>query len=947
MADTVPAAGRAAVQSARKWFGWINTSVSSRISASVLLLSLLVGGALGWGSFLLSSKLIETDVAKELAHESTLAAKQVEFTFNTLYADLTRLAANNVFSDGITDRNVRNTYLLPFFASYKSPTRLPTALALYDTDGQLIVGGGAGPSLSYEGATWLKRVTLLGFTHTQIEKGSRGPQLVVAKPVVAGSKTANTAILVMRIPIADAFKSAVASTRGDLAKQLKLGTDEILAEVGTAKFQHPITAAQRVGIDWIVLPKPLNLELSGYRAVLLEPMQLLIAGYAVVGGVILLLVLVGSRVIGRYHSRSLARLNQAASSLLNADAAAAPLPVRGDDEVAQLTVAFNTMSERLNASRRDLDTRVAERTVKLEDINSALVKEIMNHKRTGEQLHVAANAIENAAEGVIVCDNQGRLVSANKAFTRITGHAAEEVLGQRLEDLSPPEQGMPGYAEVFDLVRTQGHWKGELWSRRKNGDRYVEARSISAVRDDAGQAVNYIILCSDVTKQKEDETRLQFLAHHDPLTGLPNRIQFQERCDEALMRAARHNSKVAVMFVDLDHFKTVNDSLGHGHGDELLRNVATRLEECTRKTDTVARLGGDEFTILLGEVADSGDIAFIAKKIADRLSASFMIAGHEVYVSASVGISCYPEDGQSAAALIKNADAAMYAAKEQGRNNYQFFSAEMNTQALEALMMASSLRLAIERDELILEYQPRLDLATGRVTGAEALVRWNHPALGRIMPSQFIGLAEKTGLIDPIGEWVLRRACTQMVEWRRVGVGLPRVAVNISARQFRHPDFTERIAAILQETGMDASTLEVEVTESMVMHDPQRTSVILERLKERNVVVAIDDFGTGYSSLSYLKRFPLDYIKIDQSFVRGIPRDAEDVGIVRAIIALAKTLDVELIAEGIDTREQLAFLEKEGCNEGQGYLISTSLPPERLAAFVQNTTRARTPQAAA
>ena len=946
MADAVPAAGPAAVQSARKWFRWMNTSVSSRISASVLILTLVVGGALGWGSFVLSSKLIENDVSKELLHESTLAAKQVEFTFNTLYADLARLAGNNLFSDGITDRNVRNTYLLPFFADYKSPSRIPTTLALYDTDGRLVVGAGSAPAPSYEGATWLKRVTLLGFTHTQFEKSGRGALLVVAKPVVAGPKTAGTAILVMSIPVADAFRSAVASTRGDLAKQLKLGT-ESLAEVGSAKFESPITAAQRVTLDWAVLPKPLTLELSGDRTVLLGPMRLLIAGYAVVGGVILLLVLVGSRVIGQYYSRALARLNQAATSLLNADTGTTPLPVRGDDEVAQLTVAFNAMTERLNASRRDLDTRVAERTVKLEDINSALVKEIMNHKKTGEQLHVAANAIENAAEGVIVCDGQGRLVSANKAFCRITGYATEEILGQRLEELSPPEQGIPGYAEVFELVRAQGHWKGELWSRRKNGDRYVEARSISAVRDEGGNAVNYIILCSDVTKQKEDETRLQFLAHHDPLTGLPNRTQFQERCDEALMRAARHNAKVAVLFVDLDHFKTVNDSLGHGHGDELLRNVAARLQECTRKTDTVARLGGDEFTILLGEVTDSGDIAFIAKKIADRLSASFTIAGHEVYVSASVGISCYPEDGQSAAALIKNADAAMYAAKEQGRNNYQFFSAEMNTQALEALMMASSLRLAIERDELILEYQPRLDLATGKVTGAEALVRWNHPALGRIMPSQFIGLAEKTGLIDPIGEWVLRRACTQMVEWRRAGVGLPRVAVNISARQFRHPDFTERIAAILLETGMDASTLEVEVTESMVMHDPQRTSIILERLKERNVVVAIDDFGTGYSSLSYLKRFPLDYIKIDQSFVRGIPRDAEDVGIVRAIIALAKTLDVELIAEGIDTREQLAFLEGEGCNEGQGYLISTSLPPERLAAFVQNTTRARAPQAAA
>jgi diguanylate cyclase (GGDEF)-like protein/PAS domain S-box-containing protein len=936
MASAEMADDRPVPRAAGTWLRWMNASVSQRISASVLILALLVAGGLGWGSFVLSRKLVEEGVARDLHHETTLAARQVEFTFNTLHADLSGLAVNTLFMEGITDRNIRNNYLAPFFAQYKSPTKVPTTLALYDANGQLVMGAGGAPSPSYEGATWIKRVTLLGLTHTQLETGKRGRYLVIAKPVAAGPKGAGAAMLVLRVPIAAAFRSAVASTRGDLTKELKMGSDEVLAAVGTPGSPDRIVTAQRVALDWAVLPKPLQLEMSGDREVLLEPLRLLIAGYAVAGGVMLLFVLVGARVIGRYYTRTLRRLTQVAAAALSAEAPPGPLPVKGDDEVAQLTVAFNAIAERLNTSRRDLETRVAERTVKLEDINSALVKEIMNHKKTGEQLHVAANAIENAAEGVIVCDSEGRLVSANKAFLRITGYPPEEVLGRRLEELSPPEQGMPGYSDVFELVRTQGHWKGELWSIRKNGDRYVEARSISAVRDDGGQVVNYIILCSDVTKQKEDETRLQFLAHHDPLTGLPNRTHFQQRCEEALMRAARRNAKVAVMFVDLDHFKTVNDSLGHGHGDELLRQVATRLQECTRKTDTVARLGGDEFTILLGEVADSGDIAFIAKKIADRLSSSFTIAGHEVFVSASVGISCYPEDGQSASVLIKNADAAMYAAKEQGRNNYQFFSADMNTQALEALMMASSLRLAIERDELILEYQPRLELATGRVTGAESLVRWNHPNLGRIMPSQFIGLAEKTGLIDPIGEWVLRRACEQMVEWRRTGVALPRVAVNISARQFRHPDFPERVAAILLETGMDPSSLEVEVTESMVMHDPQRTTVILERLKERNVVVAIDDFGTGYSSLSYLKRFPIDYIKIDQSFVRGIPHDAEDIGIVRAIIALAKTLDVHLIAEGIDTQEQIAFLKQEGCNEGQGYLISASLPAERLSAFIRN-----------
>ena len=942
MPSTAPADTGAVSGSARKWFNLLNSSVSYRISVSVLLLTLAIGGALGWGSFVLSRKLVEDSIAKEVLHEATLGAKQVEFTFNALHVDLSRLAGSGIFADGVSDRTVRNAYLAPFFAQYKSPTHIPTTLTLYDSAGRVVIGSGSAAPPSYEGATWLKRVTLLGFTHTQIEKDARGPQLVVAKPVAAGVKSADTALLVMRIPVVDAFRSAVASMRADLAKQLKLGPEELLAELSSGSKEDPVIAVQPVVLDWAVLPRPLRLEVVGDRTVLLEPLQLLIAGYAVVGGVVLLLVLVGSRVIGRYYTRTLTRLNQAAASILRSDTLPAPLPVKGEDEVAQLTVAFNAITERLNASSQEIENRVAERTVKLEDINSALVKEIMDHKKTGEQLHVAANAIENAAEGVMVCDAEGRLVSANKAYTRITGYPVEEVLGRKLEELSPPDEGAPAYAEVFELVRTQGHWKGELWSRKKNSDRYVEERSISAVRDDRGNVVNYIILFSDVTKQKEDETRLQFLAHHDPLTGLANRVLFQERCEEALLRASRRKAKVAVLFVDLDHFKTVNDSLGHGHGDELLKNVAVRLQECTRKTDTVARQGGDEFTILLGEVVDSGDIAFIAKKIADRLSTSFMVAGHEVYVSASVGISCYPEDGQSASVLIKNADAAMYAAKEQGRNNYQFFSAEMNTQALETLMMASSLRLAIERGELVLEYQPRIDLVSGKVTGAEALVRWNHPNLGRIMPSQFIGLAEKTGLIDPLGEWVLRRACSQMVEWRLAGVGLPRVAVNISARQFRQPDFTERVAAILQETGADAATLEVEVTESMVMHDPQRTTVILERLKERSVVVAIDDFGTGYSSLSYLKRFPIDYIKIDQSFVRGIPRDAEDIGIVRAIIALARTLDVQLIAEGIDTPEQLAFLEREGCNEGQGYLISTSLPADRLPGFVQNVAASRT-----
>ncbi len=935
MTDAVARNNQFFTRSLDRWSRWLDSSVSHRISASVLALTLAVGGVVGWGSFLLSHKLVEDGISRDLAHEATLAARQVEFTLNTLYGDLARLSSNRMLAHGLGDAAGRDTYLIPFFKDYKAPARVPVTLTLHDALGRPVAGTGDRTLPSYERAAWLKRVTNLGLTHTEIVKDDGARQLMLARSVPALSEGASTGILVMRVPVDDMFRTAMSSMTKELVKRLRAERGEILAEVHSRKLGDAIIVTQPVQPDAAAFPGQLQLEIAGERAELLEPLRWLVAGYAVAACVILLVVLQLSRGIGGHFTAGLARLTEATSSIISAGTSAAPLPVRGQDEVARLTLAINAMTERLNESSRELDSRVAERTVMLEDINSALVKEILNHKKTGEQLHVAANAIENAAEGVIVCDAEERIVSVNKAYTRITGYDPQEVLGKRPDVLLPPEQAAPQHTDIFALVREQGHWKGELRNYKKNGESYVEQCSVSGVRDDEGRVVNFIILFTDVTKQKEDEKQLHFLAHHDALTGLANRTLFQQRCEESLLRASRRNAKAAVMFVDLDHFKTVNDSLGHVYGDELLKGVAARLQECTRKTDTVARLSGDEFTILLNEVADSGDIAFISRKILDRLSMPFTVAGHEIYVSASIGISCYPDDGQGASVLIKNADAAMYAAKEQGRNNYQFFSAEMNSQALEALMMASNLRLAIEREELVLEYQPRIDLATGKVMGAEALVRWNHPNLGRIMPGQFIGIAEKTGLIDPIGDWVLTKACKQMVDWERSGAALKRVAVNISARQFRRPDFIERVAAILDEAGVQASALELEVTESMVMHDPQRAAVVLERLKERGVAVAIDDFGTGYSSLSYLKRFPIDYIKIDQSFIRGIPREAEDIGITRAIIALARTLDVRLIAEGVDTYEQLAFLKKEGCHEGQGYLISSSLPAGAVPDFLE------------
>jgi diguanylate cyclase (GGDEF)-like protein/PAS domain S-box-containing protein len=932
---TDTAAYRHPLRSIRRWLA---TSVSHRITASTLALALTMTAAAGGASYSITRQLMENEASRQLAAEAVLAARQTEAVLDLVHADVSRLASNGLLAQALAESERRAGQLAAFFRNYRGPAGLAASLSLHDRWGRPLIGTGDRTPPSYEGAPWLQRVTKLGLPHVEISRGGREPTLLVARPVPYESETASAGMLVIESPIGEIFRRAMSSVTSDLVKRLKTGRGEVLAEASVRRLAEPVAATEPVMPDG-VYPVDLRLEVAGERGEILEPLRLLTAAYAVAAGLALLILLRVSRFLGMRLTRELRQMSAALAPLAGATAPLPQLPMNGQDEIARIAVAFNALARRVGELDREREERGPYTAVTAQDINSALVKEILSHKRTGEQLQVAANAIAHAAEGVMICDAQERILSVNKSFTQITGYAPEEVLGKTPADIADREHNSELLAEISRIAAEHGRWKGELWNRRKDGESYLEERSVSAVRDDEGRLVNYIILFSDVTKRRQDEQRLHFLAHHDPLTGLPNRALFQQRCDEALLRLSRRNARAAMMFIDIDHFKNVNDSLGHGYGDDLLKNVSSRIQECVRKTDIVARLGGDEFTILLNEVGDTGDVALIARKLLDRLSGSFAVAGHTIYVSASMGISVYPDDGDSAAVLIRNADAAMFAAKEQGRNNYQFFSSEMNAQALETLMMASSLKLAVERGELALEYQPRIDLTGSRVIGVEALVRWNHPTLGRIMPGQFIGIAEKTGLINPIGEWVLREACRQAVEWRRSGFPHLRVAVNLSARQFNQPDLTDRVAAILAETGLDPRALELEVTESMVMRDPQRAAVILERFREMGVAVAIDDFGTGYSSLSYLKRFPIDYIKIDQSFIRGVPHDAEDTGITSAVIAMAKTLGLKLIAEGVDNHDQLAFLRREGCNEGQGYFISTPIPGDAVQSFIRDFAR--------
>lgn len=550
-----------------------------------------------------------------------------------------------------------------------------------------------------------------------------------------------------------------------------------------------------------------------------------------------------------------------------------------------------------------------------------LVDDVTEKLKAEEDLRLAARALENAAEGVMISDRRRRIVAVNKSFSRITGYASEEVIGRESDFLRSSEHGAAFYEQLWSEVRQSGSWQGEQSRRRKDGALYPEWRSISAVKDAAGEITHFVSVFSDISQAKQAKARLEFLVHHDVLTGLPNRVLFLDRLQEAVNRAHRHGAMAGLLFVDLDRFKDVNDSLGHGMGDRLLQEAAVRLKACIRETDTVARLGGDEFTMLTEELAESQQATVIADKVLATLSRPFTLGDHEVFVSASIGISCYPQDGADPETLLKNADAAMYQAKEHGRGTFRFFSAEMNAHALEKLVLVGNLRGALERDEFLLEYQPIFSLGSGRLNAVEALVRWNRPGEGLVPPSRFIPVAEDSGLIIPIGEWVLRTACATMKAWCDAGHAPRRMAVNLSARQFRQKNLAQRVEAILRDTGLAAHRLELEITESMVMEDPDEAKQILRQLHESGIGLAIDDFGTGHSSLSYLKRFPIDFLKIDRSFVRDIPGSADDVAIVRAIIALAKSMNLQVIAEGVETESQRAFLDMEGCEEAQGYLL--------------------------
>jgi len=562
--------------------------------------------------------------------------------------------------------------------------------------------------------------------------------------------------------------------------------------------------------------------------------------------------------------------------------------------------------------------------------------DITARKEAEAGLRLSRQVFDNTAEGILITDAYFNVLEVNQAYLNITGYSREEVVGEKPVVMNTGLHNQQYYDDLWRTLREEGKWVGEIWSRRKNGESYPEWLSISAVADSKKIVQNYVAVFTDITQRKQSEERLQFLASHDALTHLPNRALLQERIEQGLLRAKRSHGKLAILFIDLDRFKIINDTLGHHAGDMLLQEAARRLKDCLRVSDTVARQGGDEFVVLIEDFADVQYLASVARKIMNVLAQPFILLNQELYISASIGISVYPEDGMDIFSLLKNADVAMYRAKESGKNTFQFYAAESNVHSVERLALENNLRRALERKEFVLHFQAKVNLRTGKIIGAEALLRWQHPELGLIKPADFISLAEETGLIIPIGAWVLEEACREAYSWKQVAGHAIRVGVNLSARQFREEGLHQTIANALTQSGLTADCLELEITESMIMQNAERAASLLQHFRELGTLVLIDDFGTGYSSLGYLKHFPIDSLKIDRSFVRDIPQDSDDMAITQAIIALARSLDLKVVAEGVENQEQLKFLHEQGCDLMQGYLFSMPLPAAEFLEFLKD-----------
>ena len=561
-------------------------------------------------------------------------------------------------------------------------------------------------------------------------------------------------------------------------------------------------------------------------------------------------------------------------------------------------------------------------------------RDITEHREAREQLRLYAQVFTASRHGILITDPRGLIVAVNDAFTEITGWEAAEVVGRTPALLASGRHDARFYAAMWAQLEAEGHWKGEVWNRRRTGEVYPESLLISAVRDETGAVLNYIGQFQDISDRKQAEARIRHMAQHDQLTDLPNRALLIDRAGIALSRARRSGGKAAVLFVDLDQFKTVNDSLGHGAGDEMLKALARRYAALVRASDTVSRQGGDEFVVLLEDVTGTEDAARVAAKLIAATADPVEAAGRELRITASVGVALYPDNGEDLETLLRGADTAMYAAKSRGRNRFAFYASEMDARATERLGLENDLRVAIEQAQLALAFQPQLSLRGRHVVGFEALLRWRHPARGAVPPARFIPIAEDSGLIVPLGEWVLREACATARAWLDAGLPFGRIAVNVSALQLRQPDFGQLVREALAERELPARHLEIEITESVLMDPEGEARARMDEIAALGVGLALDDFGTGYSSLAYLRDLRLDRLKIDQSFVRDLAHGPRARDLLRGIVELGHGLGITVVAEGVETGDEASMLERLACDEAQGYHFGHPAARAEVEAFL-------------
>ena len=571
---------------------------------------------------------------------------------------------------------------------------------------------------------------------------------------------------------------------------------------------------------------------------------------------------------------------------------------------------------------------------KLLEIGSSIIGIVLERNQSQESLRLFQKVYEGSDEGIMVTDSNRAILLVNNSFTRVTGYTIDELRGQTPKVIASGKHNELFYASMWESIKTFGHWRGEVWNRRKNGEIFPEWLGISAVKDPSGNTTHYVGSFTDISDKKNAEQQIEFLSSHDALTGLPNLMLFKDRIENAIALAARSNSKVAMINLDLDNFKLLNESFGHAVGDELLVSAAALLKSCLRETDSICRRGGDEFIIMLTNMIDTEAISTVVDNIFKKISTPLQLGDRTVSLSCSIGIAVYPDDGDNFEALLNPAGKAMIKAKEDGRNTYRYFTEQLNTDSLEYLRIAHALREAIEYNQFELYYQPQIDMISGRVIGAEALIRWNHPGEGQVQPGRFINIAEQTGLIVKIGEWVLHEACRQAMVWQKAGLPAITMAVNVSAVQFRRGDIEKLVQIELERSGLLPQYLELELTESVLLHNMDQMQAILTKLKDLGVKLAIDDFGTGYSSLAYLKKFKIDRLKIDQSFVRDIATDPNDAAIIRAIVQMAHTLNLRAIAEGVEDQEMLRQLRDCLCDEVQGYYLARPKPAEKFSEYL-------------